>query len=96
MVERNKRQSVVSVTPDRTITADELKLLERIEPATLSKMLRQRVQVTNYGGLGHKNWLRDNVSGLYHMPHDNEVWFEKDEDLILFIAAFHGKSRLGY
>jgi hypothetical protein len=88
-----KRQSVVQVVPDRSITSDEFKLLERIEPATISKMIRQRVQITNYGGLGHKNWLRDNIGGLYHMSRDNEVWFERDEDMLLFLAAFHGKQR---
>lgn len=83
----------VQIKTIRSLTADEFKLLERIEPATVSKMMRQRVTMTNHGMFGIKSWLRENTTGLYYQPSDSAVWFESEEDLVLLLAAFQGKAK---
>jgi 1,4-dihydroxy-2-naphthoyl-CoA synthase len=83
----------VQITPIRRLSEADMTLLERLEPETVLRMMRQRVNITNHGMVGIANWLTNNAKGLYYRPNDSTIWFEEDEDLVLFIAAFQGKTK---
>lgn len=83
----------ISVINVRALSEVDFSLLLKLEPATVSVMMRQRVQLKNHGSMGISNWLEENAKGLYFQRTKSEVWFENEEDLVLFVAAYQGKIR---
>lgn len=79
---------------DRRISKADFEMVQKLEPATAMAMLRRRVQLLRFTNVQVKNWLRNHATGLYHLPFDDAsiIMFELDDDLILFLTAFQGKT----
>jgi hypothetical protein len=87
-----KRQSKANIFPNRELSEYDWDMVRELEPALAMTMLRNRYKLSNMGSVATATWLRDNMQGFYYSPTSSVIMFEKEEDVVLFLARYQGSQ----
>lgn len=81
----------VSILKHNRLSEDDFGLLTKLEPDLILAMMRRRLSYTYFPS--PIKFLSENCSGLFYIDESCQViWFEKEEDMVLFMSAHQGKE----